>query len=44
MYNLLNRSTVVTANQTYALTNNPWLTPTAIAQSATVEDQLHAGL
>ena len=31
MYNLLNRSTVLTANQTYALTNNPWQTPTAIA-------------
>ena len=31
MYNLLNRSTVLTANQTYALTSNPWLTPTAIA-------------
>ena len=31
MYNLLNRSTVVTANTTYALTANPWLTPTAIA-------------
>ena len=31
MYNLLNRSTVYTANQTYALTSNPWLTPTAIA-------------
>jgi len=31
IYNMLNRSTVVTANQTYALTNNPWLTPTAIA-------------
>ncbi|MEO8258744.1 MAG: TonB-dependent receptor [Acidobacteriota bacterium] len=31
MYNLLNRGTVVTANQTYSLTSNPWLTPTAIA-------------
>jgi hypothetical protein len=31
MYNLLNRSTVLTANQVYSLTNNPWLTPTAIA-------------
>ena len=31
MYNLLNRSTVLTANATYALTNNPWLTPTAIS-------------
>jgi Carboxypeptidase regulatory-like domain len=31
MYNLLNRSTILTANQTYSLTNNPWLTPTAIA-------------
>ncbi len=31
MYNLLNRSTIYTANQTYALTSNPWLTPTAIA-------------
>ena len=31
IYNMLNRSTVVTANQTYSLTNNPWLTPTAIA-------------
>jgi len=31
MYNLLNRSTVLTANTTYALTANPWLTPTAIA-------------
>jgi len=30
MYNLLNRSTIYTANQTYALTSNPWLTPTAI--------------
>ena len=31
MYNLLNRSTVLTENTTYALTANPWLTPTAIA-------------
>jgi hypothetical protein len=31
MYNMLNRSTVLTANQTYSLVNNPWLTPTAIA-------------
>ena len=31
IFNMLNRSTVVTANQTYSLTNNPWLTPTAIA-------------
>jgi hypothetical protein len=30
MYNMLNRSTVYSANQTYALTANPWLTPTAI--------------
>jgi len=31
MYNLLNSNTVLTANQTYSLVNNPWLTPTAIA-------------
>jgi hypothetical protein len=31
MYNLLNRNTILTANQTYSLTNNPWTNPTAIA-------------
>jgi hypothetical protein len=31
IFNALNRSTILTANQTYSLTNNPWQTPTAIA-------------
>jgi len=30
IYNALNRGTILTANQNYALTNNVWLTPTAI--------------
>ena len=31
LYNLLNRSTIFTANAAYALTNNVWQTPTAIS-------------
>jgi len=31
LYNLTNASTVFTANQAYALTNNVWLTPTSIS-------------
>jgi hypothetical protein len=31
IYNMLNRSTILTANQTYSLTNNVWSNPTAIA-------------
>jgi hypothetical protein len=30
LYNALNRSTILTANQAYALTNNVWLAPTSI--------------
>ena len=31
LYNLTNASTILTANAAYALTNNAWLTPTAIS-------------
>jgi hypothetical protein len=31
LYNLTNASSVFTANQAYALTNNVWLTPTSIS-------------
>ena len=31
LYNALNRSTILTANAAYALTNNVWLTPTSIS-------------
>ena len=31
LYNMLNRSTILTANTTYALTNNVWLAPTSIS-------------
>ena len=41
MYNLLNRSTVLTENLTYALTNNPWLTPTAILQASSTAMELN---
>jgi hypothetical protein len=31
IYNALNRSTILTANTTYALTNNVWMAPTSIS-------------
>ncbi len=31
LYNMLNKSTILTANAAYALTNNVWQTPTSIS-------------
>jgi hypothetical protein len=33
VFNILNASSVVSVNQTYATTNNPWLRPLVIMQA-----------